>query len=130
MRNFLSDCDDLARNLDLDFQAIYEDAYAIFETNPTREGAEEAAKFYAGVVREACESVVSETLELIKTHQLNRHQRRTLRVEEKISVFAQNMDAALIDLEAAYVEAAVNGTMDTIAEAGQMFENMVQDILL
>lgn len=44
-------------------------------------------------------------------------------------MFAQNMDAALIELEAAYVEAAVNGTMDTIAEAGQMFESMVQEIL-
>lgn len=51
-----------------------------------------------------------------------------MKVEENIEVFAKNMDAALTDLEAIYIESAVNGTMDTIAEAGQMFESMVQDI--
>lgn len=30
VRNFRSDCEDLARNFDLDFQAIYEDSLEIF----------------------------------------------------------------------------------------------------
>lgn len=129
LRNYLEEAEEISRYMDLDYHAIYEDAYAIFESNPTREGATEAAELFVSVITEAADHVVSETRELITVHALNRQQRRALKIDKRLETFEHHMKLALETYRADFIENAVNGTMERSAEAAGEFSRIMEEAL-
>ncbi|WP_211101024.1 hypothetical protein [Azospirillum oryzae] len=129
VRCFLEDMKGIFDDVNIDNAALFADAYAIFEADPTREGATKAAELYVSTFAEVLDYLISKTRSLIAEHRLNRSQCNRIGIHKKIERFERQSRHNLERLRTEFVDKSVNGTMDHMAEAAGAFSKMMEEAL-
>lgn len=129
VRSFFEEAQGLGGELNINYEMLLEDAYAIFKEDPTREGAEKAAECYVSVVEEACDNISNGLRELLVKWNVSKVQRKKHNLDTVIDTFETHMKMAIEDFRESFIENAVNGTMDAITLQSELFGEMVREAL-
>ncbi|HEV7283977.1 MAG TPA: hypothetical protein VGN75_03895 [Kaistia sp.] len=130
LKGFFIEAEELGNDIgDLDTRAIFDDAYAIFAANLTQEGAEAAATFICEVYDDHLREMSAALKALAQEYQINRIQKRRLQLEARFAKLDRSIEAAIENLRDVYIESAVNGTMEKVAEAQDAFGDLLSDAL-